>query len=75
MSKELDEAMDSIPNLTEEQINLLIEFQLSELAKYDGKKGKAKKDQSAEDVSLALEGIIKEQSTTAKPAGKFVRRF
>jgi len=74
---ELDEAMDAIPNLTEEQIDLLIAYQLQELAKY-GEKGTrvAKKDQSEEDVTLALEQIVQLQATQpVQPAGKFKRRF
>jgi len=73
MSKELDEAMDAIPNISEEQIELLIQFQLEELAAYSGKKARAKKDQSEEEVEAALSAIT--QSAPAKPAGKFVRRF
>lgn len=76
MSKELDEAMDAIPDLTEEQIQRLIDYQLKELAVYEGSKKTRKKDQSEEDVMIALEAIVKEQSTTAiRPIGKFPRRF
>jgi len=71
---EIDEAMDAIPNLTEEQIELLIAYQLQELANYDMKgTRKAKKDQSEEDVEAALSQLL--QTEPAKPAGKFLRRF
>jgi len=75
MSKELDEAMDAIPDLTEEQITALIEFQISELANYTGKGTRAaKKDQSADDVEAALTAILGEQPK-AQPTSGFRRRF
>jgi hypothetical protein len=75
MSKELDEAIDAIPDVTEQQLQMLIDYQLKELALYEGGKKTRKKDQPEEDVALALEAIVKEQSTIAKPVGKFPRRF
>jgi len=74
---ELDDAMDAIPNITEEQLQMLIDYQIKELALYDGRKSRgAKKDQPEEDVMLALEKIVREQSSVpAKPQGKFLRRF
>lgn len=74
MSKELDEAMDAIPNLTEGQITALIEFQLAELAQYNVKGTRAKKDQSEDDVQLAIAAIVGEQPK-AKPTTGFKRRF
>lgn len=75
MSRELDEAMDAIPNLTEEQIQALIAFQISELANYTGKKTTvAKKDQSDEDVQSALDDILGSQPK-APPVTGFKRRF
>lgn len=71
MSKELDEAMDAIPNLTEGQIEALIIFQLQELANYGVKGTRAKKDQSEEDVQAAIEMIV---SDKPKVTG-FKRRF
>ena len=70
MSKELDEAMDAIPNLTEEQIQALIDFQLQELANYTGRRI-AKKDQSEDDVQAALQLMLDEKP---KVVG-FKRRF
>ena len=72
---ELDEAMDAIPNLTEAQLTLLIEYQLQELANY-GTKGRAKKAQSDDEADAALDLIVKAQATS-KPisTGKFKRRF
>ena len=76
MSKELDEAIEAIPDVTEQQLQMLIDYQLKELALYEGGKKTRKKDQSEEEVGLALEAIVKEQSTSmVKPAGKFPRRF
>ena len=73
---ELDEAMDAIPNLTEAQLTLLIEFQLSELANYSEKGTRAKKAQSDDEADAALDLIVKAQATTQAPvAGKFKRRF
>lgn len=75
MSRELDEAMDAIPDLTEEQIQALIEFQIQELANYTGKGTRmAKKDQSEEDVELAIEAIIGPKPQAAVTTG-FKRRF
>jgi hypothetical protein len=75
MSKELDEAMDAIPDLTEDQITALIEFQIAELAAYTGKGTRvAKKDQSDEDVQSALDAILGEQPK-APPVIGFKRRF
>ncbi len=76
MSRELDEAMDAIPNLTETQIELLIAYQLQELSNYTAKGTRtAKKDQSEDDVTAALELIVKEHSTQSKPKTGFLRRF
>ena len=76
MSKELDEAMNAIPDITEEQIQMLIDYQLKELALYEGGKKTRKKDQSEEEVGLALEAIVKEQaSIPVRPVSKFPRRF
>ncbi len=61
MSKELDEAMNAIPDLTEGQVNALIDFQIAELARYSAKGTKtAKKDQSEDDVEAALAVILNE---------------
>jgi hypothetical protein len=73
---ELDEAIDAIPNVTEQQWQMLIDYQIKELALYESGKKTRKKDQPEEEVGLALEAIVKEQSTIpVKPAGKFPRRF
>ena len=56
--REVDEAMDAIPNLTEAQIELLIEYTRQGIAKLTGTR-MAKKDQSEEDVELALDQIVK----------------
>ena len=73
---ELDEAMDAIPNLTEAQLDLLIEFQLQELANYSEKGKRAKKAQSDEDADAALDLIVKAQApATNVVVGKFKRRF
>lgn len=70
MSTELDEAMDAIPNLTEAQLNALIEYQREQLAIYGNKASRvAKKDQSEADVLAALELIA-----PAPKTGKFPRR-
>lgn len=75
MSKELDEAMDAIPNLTEAQIEALIAYQISELANYNVKGTRAaKKDQSEDDVQAALAMIIGEQPKVTATTG-FKRRF
>ena len=75
MSKELDEAMDAIPDLTEDQIEALIAFQISELANYSGKGTRAaKKDQSEDDVQAALMAILGEQPQAKSTVG-FKRRF
>lgn len=75
MSRELDEAMDAIPNLSPEQIEALIDFQIAELAAYNSKGTRvAKKDQSEEDVEAALAVIMKEQPKPAATS-KFIRRF
>lgn len=74
MSTELDEAMNAIPNLTEGQVQALIDFQIAELARYNVKGTKAaKKDQSEEDVQAALALIVGEQPKV-KSTG-FKRRF
>jgi hypothetical protein len=76
MSKELDEAMDAIPNLTENQVEALIDFQIAELARYNTKGTRvAKKDQSEEDVQAALEMIIGEQPKVVAKSSGFKRRF
>lgn len=76
MSRELDEAMDAIPDLTEEQIQALIDFQISELANYSAKGTRAaKKDQSDDDVMAAIEAIVGEQPKAAPPVTGFKRRF
>jgi hypothetical protein len=72
---EIDEALDAIPDLTESQILMLIEYQRQELANYKGVKAKAKKDQSDTDVMSALEMFTKSaQEPVVKPSG-FKRRF
>ena len=76
MSRELDEAMDAIPNLTAKQRDALIDFQIAELARYEGKATRvAKKDQSEGEVQAAISLILGEEKPAAKPAGKFLRRF
>ena len=70
---ELDEAMDAIPNLTEEQIELLMAFQIEELAKYSPR-AKAKKDQSEEEVEQALTELFKTPAPAPRTTG-FKRRF
>ena len=76
LKSKLDEAMDAIPNLTEAQLDLLIEFQLQELANYTEKGTRAKKAQSDEDADAALDLIIKAQAASAPVIqGKFKRRF
>lgn len=75
MSRELDEAMDAIPNLTEDQVKALIDFQIAELAAYNVKGTRAaKKDQSEDAVLAALKTIVDEQPKV-QVAGKFKRRF
>jgi hypothetical protein len=77
MSRELDDAMNAIPDLTEEHIQVLIDFQIAELARYNVKGTKAaKKDQSEEDVQAALTMILggPETKVTVKTGG-FKRRF
>jgi hypothetical protein len=76
MSKELDEAIDAIPDITEQQLQMLIDYQLKELALYEGNKKTRKKDQPEEDVIVALGKIVEEQSgVKVAPVGKFPRRF
>lgn len=72
---DIDEAMDAIPNLTERQIELLIEYQISELAQYGGKRTRvAKKEQSEEDLMAALEEIVKTTQPTTTVLKGFKRR-
>jgi hypothetical protein len=77
MSRELDDAMAAIPNVTDEQIQVLIDFQIAELARYNVKGTKAaKKDQSEDDVQAALDVIL--GTPQARPAARvsgFKRRF
>jgi hypothetical protein len=70
---ELDEAMDAIPDLTEAQVELLIAFQIEELAKYTGKAPR-KKDQSEDEVEQALTELFKTSAPAPKTTG-FKRRF
>jgi hypothetical protein len=75
MSRELDDAMNAIPNLTEEHIQVLIDFQIAELARYNVKGTKvAKKDQSEDDVQAALTLILGEEKPQVRTTG-FKRRF
>jgi hypothetical protein len=76
MSTELDEAMNAIPDLSEDHIITLVQFQISELAKYNAKGTRtAKKDQSEEDVQAALAIIVGEQPKAAPVSTGFKRRF
>jgi hypothetical protein len=75
MSRELDDAMNAIPNLTEDHIQVLIDFQIAELARYNVKGTKvAKKDQSEDDVQAALTLILGEEKSQVRTTG-FKRRF
>ena len=77
---EIDEALDAIPDLSEQQILLLIEYQRQEMAAYKGSKTKAKKDQSEEDLMSTMDMFVKSAQAVGPPAtevGKagFKRRF